>query len=119
MLNPVARDQRATSVIGAYRIKTAGGIMISSARLVLDGWLYASPRHLLFLSDSPLSALSPSYPGLIDLETVLLPISERPSWNLVAPFFTPNGIIEFTDGVELVGQKSRIKQIAKMLEEST
>jgi hypothetical protein len=41
------------------------------------------------------------------------------SMKVVAPFFTPNGIIEFTDGVELVGQKSRIKQIAKMLEEYT
>jgi len=118
MLSPVARDQKATSLIGAYLVKTAGGIMIASERLVLDGWLYASPRHLMFLSDSPLSALSPNYPGLVDFKTVLLPIIERPTWNLVAPFFTPNGIIEFTDGVELVGQKSRIKQIAKMLEES-
>jgi len=37
---------------------------------------------------------------------------------LTAPFIAPNGMIEFADGVEIVGQKSRIKQIAKLLEGS-
>lgn len=111
----IDRESRATALIGTYSVKTAGGIMVSRARMVLDGWWYANNQNLLFVADAPLSALSSSYPGLLDARTVLLPISERPTWKLTAPFIAPNGIIEFADGVEIVGQKSRIKQIAKLL----
>ena len=89
--------------------------MLSRARVVLDGWWYANSRYLLFLADSPLALLPQNYPGLIDATTVLLPVDERPAWKLTAPFIAPNGMIEFADGVELVGQKSRVKKIAQML----
>lgn len=115
MNNFFDRESNATDLIGSYSVKTAGGIMLSRARMVLDGWWYANNQYLLFIADAPLSALTPTYPGLLDSRTVLLPIAERPSWKLTAPFITPNGMIEFADGVEIVGQKSRIKQIAKLL----
>lgn len=115
MNNFSERENKAIELIGPYSIKSAGGIMISRVRLVLDGWWYANNKYLLFLADAPLTSLSPSYPGLRDSRTVLLPIAERPGWKLTAPFIAPNGIIEFADGVEIVGQKSRIKQIAKLL----
>ena len=115
MNNSSDRESTTIELLGSYSIKTAGGIMLSRARLVLDGWWYANNQYLLFIADAPLSALNPNYPGLLDARTVLLPIKERPNWKLTAPFITPNGIIEFSDGVEIVGQKSRIKQIAKLL----
>lgn len=115
MNNFSERENRAIELLGSYSVKSAGGIMISRARMVLDGWWYANNKYLLFIADSPLTALTTSYPGLLDAKTVLLPIAERPSWKLTAPFIAPNGIIEFADGVEIVGQKSRMKQIAKLL----
>ena len=118
MNNLSNRENKAIELLGSYSVKTAGGIMVSRARMVLDGWWYANNRHLLFIADAPLTALTASYPGLLDSKTVLLPIAERPSWKLTAPFIAPNGMIEFADGVEIVGQKSRIKQIAKLLEGS-
>ncbi len=118
-MNIYDRENKAIELLGSYSVKTAGGIMISRARMVLDGWWYANNQYLLFVADAPLTALSTSYPGLLDFKTVLLPIVERPGWKLTAPFIAPNGIIEFADGVEIVGQKSRIKQIVKILEGST
>jgi hypothetical protein len=115
MNNSSDRENRAIELLSSYSVKTAGGIMVSRAHLVLDGWWYANNQSLVFIADAPLTALTANYPGLVDSKTVLLPIAERPNWKLSAPFIAPNGIIEFADGVEIVGQKSRIKQIAKLL----
>ena len=115
MNNLSNRENRASELLGSYSVKTAGGIMVSRAHLVLDGWWYANKQSLLFIADAPLTALTASYPGLLDSKTVLLQIADRPSWKLTVPFIAPNGMIEFIDGVEIVGQKSRIKQIAKLL----
>jgi len=109
------REARVSQLIGNYVVHTAGGIMVPHARMVLDGWLYANNRSLLFLADSPLSSLGSGYPGLIDAYTVLMPIAERPSWKLSAPFLVPNAILSFSDGVELVGGKGRMKKIAQLL----
>jgi hypothetical protein len=61
--NSSDRESTAIELLGSYSIKTAGGIMLSRARLVLDGWWYANNQYLLFIADAPLSALNPNYPG--------------------------------------------------------
>ena len=76
---------------------------------------YASHLSLLFLADEPLRALSARFPGLVDAQTVLLPIAERPASRLTAPMLTPNGIIAFADGVELIGAKKRMKAMHALL----
>jgi len=63
--------------------------MIADQRRILDGCIYA--------------------------QTVLLPIAERPASRLTAPMLTPNGIIDFADGVELIGAKKRMKSMHALL----
>ena len=110
-----ARERRALEMLGSYQVKTAGGIMIADQRRILDGWIYASHLSLLFLADEPLRALSARFPGLVDAQTVLLPIAERPTSRLTAPMLTPNGIIAFADGVELIGAKKRMRAMHALL----
>ena len=110
-----ARERRALEMLGSYQVKTAGGIMIADQRRILDGWIYASHLSLLFLADEPLRALSARFPGLVDAQTVLLPIAERPASRLTAPMLTPNGIIAFADGVELIGAKKRMRAMHALL----
>ena len=110
-----ARERRALEMLGSYQVKTAGGIMIADQRRILDGWIYASHLSLLFLADEPLRALSARFPGLVDAQTVPLPIAERPASRLTAPMLTPNGIIAFADGVELIGAKKRMRAMHALL----
>lgn len=84
-----ARERRALEMLGSYQVKTAGGIMIADQRRILDGWIYA--------------------------QTVLLPIAERPASRLTAPMLTPNGLIAFADGVEVIGAKKRMKAMHALL----
>jgi hypothetical protein len=104
------REQRASELLGAYTVKTAGGLMIASQRRVIDGWLYASSTHLLFLADTIMGG---SGPGMIDARTMLLEIKDRPH-KLTAPFISPNGIIDFGGGLEFVGAKKQIKAISAL-----
>ena len=110
-----ARERGALEMLGSYQVKTAGGIMIADQRRILDGWIYATHLLLLFLADEPLRALSARFPGLVDAQTVLLPIAERPASRLTAPMLTPNGIIAFADGVELIGEKKRMRAMHALL----
>lgn len=104
------REQRAAELIGTYAVKTAGGLMIASQRRVIDGWLYANDTHLLFVADTIMGGTGP---GMIDARTMLLEIKGRPH-KLTAPFVSPNGIIDFGQGLEFVGAKKKMKAISAL-----
>ena len=118
LMGPAQREQRAADLIGRYEVKTAGGILIDHGRHALNGWLYASAGHLLFIADEPLVDLPDGFPGWLDDVTVLLPITERPPHRLTAPALAPNGIVAFTDGVSFIGQKSRIAAVSDLVRAS-
>jgi hypothetical protein len=104
------RERRALELLGSYVVKTAGGLMLSGQRRVIDGWLYASNTHLLFLSDTIMGGASS---GMLDARTLLIEIKERPH-TLTAPFISPNGIIDYGGGLEFVGAKKQIKAISAL-----
>ncbi len=110
------REQIVRSLVNSYSAKTAGGLLDNYRNHVIKGWLYANSSVLLFLSDGEPVTLPGLPPVAINLRTILMPLGLP--FKLTAPPIIPNGIINFGYDLEFVGQKSRIKQIAKLASEA-
>lgn len=110
------REQAVSSLMNSYGAKTAGGLLDNYRNRVIKGWLYANSSMLLFLSDSEPVTLPGLPPVAINPQTILMPLGLP--FKLTAPPIIPNGIINFGYDLEFVGQKSRIKQIAKLASEA-
>lgn len=111
--NMLWRDARAQELLGSYSVKTAGSLMISSQRRLLDGWIYANRNNLLFLSNASLAIEASILAELIDDLTLLIKIAGRPA-KVTAPFGVPSGIIDFGMGLEFAGAKKQIKAIGAL-----
>lgn len=90
---------------GAILAKTSGALL--AERKSLNGWLYIGPESLVFIGDGAI------YKGIAaptNADRILhLTYQELGRSTLRAPFWSPNGIITFANGIELMGQKNRMK----------
>ena len=105
----IAAD-RAKELIGVCPVWTAGGVLIS-ARKSIDGWVFANRTGLVLVADVPYPV---RLPGQLDSVTLVIDVTQTPVVKVTAPALVPTGIIQFANGLEILGAKKRIREIAKL-----
>ncbi len=108
------RERRAVELVGPYAAKTAGGLMISSQRRVVDGWIYGGRDAFCFFADDPQQLLTAGAPGQVDGRTLVIAYGDCNEPIIQAPGVTPNAILDFGAGREFAGQKNRMLHLARL-----
>lgn len=101
---------RAQEILGKVDVWTAGGVLVT-ARKSIDGWVFANGEGLVLVADVPYPV---RLPGQLDAVTLVIDVAQTPVVKVTAPALVPTGIIRFANGLEILGAKKRIREIAKL-----
>jgi hypothetical protein len=101
---------RAQEILGGVSVWTAGGVLMG-ARKTVDGWVFANRNGLVLVADVPYPV---RLPGQLDAFTLVIRVEETPVVKVTAPALVPTGMILFANGIEILGAKKRIREIAKL-----